>query len=199
MKIKFVYFDIGGVLINYYDFFQTASTLHGVRHKDMIKLFDNIEHRYTLGKATPEDFWQECIEEFKITPKKNFNFLKSWVADYKTIRETYNFIYKIKDKYKIGIISNIYHGIFELLIENKMIPTIKYGAVIESCKVGFRKPDKDIFDIATKKAGVNPNEILFVDDRLDFIEGAKTHGWNTFQFDPLNPKLSIDRLSKILK
>lgn len=45
-----------------------------------------------------------------------------------------------------------------------------------SCFVHFRKPDEDIFRIALQIAQVEPEHVVYVDDRLLFVEVAKNLG-----------------------
>jgi len=47
---------------------------------------------------------------------------------------------------------------------------------ISSCFVHFRKPDQDIYRIALATAQVSPAEVAYVDDRLLFVEVARTEG-----------------------
>jgi len=47
---------------------------------------------------------------------------------------------------------------------------------ISSCFVHFRKPDHDIYRIALATAQVSPAEVAYVDDRLLFVEVARTEG-----------------------
>ncbi|MFB6440815.1 HAD family hydrolase [Streptomyces sp. NPDC056411] len=44
--------------------------------------------------------------------------------------------------------------------------------VVSSARVGVAKPDRKIYEIAAKQAGVAMNRCLFVDDRLENIEAA---------------------------
>ena len=91
------------------------------------------------------------MKKYHIPEADNFDFLESWVSDYKPIPEIHNFIHNIKSNYKIGLLSNIYKGMWPLLLEKKLIPDIRYEAVIFSCGVGMRKPEEGIYALAQKK------------------------------------------------
>ncbi|GAB2904704.1 HAD family hydrolase [Streptomyces mayteni] len=49
-------------------------------------------------------------------------------------------------------------------------------AVVSSARVGVAKPDRRIYEIAAQLAGVAPERCLFVDDRLENVEGARALG-----------------------
>ena len=52
--------------------------------------------------------------------------------------------------------------------------------VIESCKVGFRKPDKRVFDLALKQLGdVPPSAAVFLDDLPENLTTPREMGMHT--------------------
>ena len=55
-------------------------------------------------------------------------------------------------------------------------------AIVDSCKVGYRKPEAEIFDIAAKLAGVRPDECLLIDDMLENCMAAERSGWRSVHF-----------------
>jgi HAD superfamily hydrolase (TIGR01509 family) len=44
------------------------------------------------------------------------------------------------------------------------------------------KPDRRIYEIAIQRAGVEPSEVFFVDDRLENVAGAQAVGIDVVQF-----------------
>jgi putative hydrolase of the HAD superfamily len=57
-----------------------------------------------------------------------------------------------------------------------------FDVVLVSCEVGVAKPDRTIFQMCLSQLGVAPNQALFVDDRIENIEGAACLGIQTFHF-----------------
>ena len=84
------------------------------------------------------------------------------------------------------------------LIEMGIVADIKYSATVFSNEVSLKKPERGIYKFATKLARVKPDEILLIDDRKDFIEGAKNYGWQTFWFDENNINGSIKQIEELL-
>jgi len=56
-----------------------------------------------------------------------------------------------------------------------------FDAFVSSCYVHLRKPDPDIFRLALDIGQVEPGEVLYIDDRLMFVQIAHTLGMNCFQ------------------
>jgi len=58
-----------------------------------------------------------------------------------------------------------------------------FDVVVVSCEVGVAKPDPAIYELCLSRLGVKANEALFVDDRIENLEGAASLGIRTFHFD----------------
>lgn len=56
------------------------------------------------------------------------------------------------------------------------------SALIDSCKVGFRKPDPEIFALAAERAGVDPGQCILVDDLAENCAAARESGWTAVRF-----------------
>jgi putative hydrolase of the HAD superfamily len=53
--------------------------------------------------------------------------------------------------------------------------------IVESSKVGVRKPDTGFYEIACELAGVEPNEVVFLDDLGVNLKPAKAMGMTTIK------------------
>ena len=196
--IKFVYFDVGGVLLDWTTAFGNAAKKFDLDPEDIGMVFDENHDAITKGTISANQLWKLCIERYKLKNADDFDFLDSWVSDYRPIRETHDLIYKITPKYKIGLLSNIYKDMLPLLLKKGIIPDVDCDQIIFSCDVGMMKPDPDIYILAKKKANVSSNEILLVDDREDYLTGARNMGWQTFLFNPKNITTSVKELRELL-
>jgi len=58
-----------------------------------------------------------------------------------------------------------------------------FDAVIVSCEVGVAKPDPRIYQMCLSRLGVAADRTLFVDDRLENLQGAAKLGMRTLHFD----------------
>jgi len=103
---------------------------------------------------------------------------------------------KLREKYVLSIITNgpsVYQREEILLLKLEAY----FSHVLISEEVGFRKPAKEIFQIAVKKAGCRPGEAVMVGDSpREDIEPAKKFGMETVLFDPKNRFTKEDLTSK---
>lgn len=53
-----------------------------------------------------------------------------------------------------------------------------FDFLVYSDEVGVEKPDPAIYRIVQERLGVEPGEILFLDDRAAAVEGARAVGWH---------------------
>jgi putative hydrolase of the HAD superfamily len=68
-----------------------------------------------------------------------------------------------------------------------------FDVVIVSCEVGVAKPDPAIFQMCLSRLSVEPGQALFVDDRIENIEGAARLGIQTFHF------VGADAVSRLVR
>lgn len=115
----------------------------------------------------------------------------------------------IRNSVKIGIVSN---GVYDMQYEKIKICGVEnyIDFMLISEEVGVRKPDKAIFEAALKKAGVKPDETVFIGDSWNSdIEGALNCGikavwlnrYNAYYNDKNSVKeiTSYDNMEEILK
>jgi putative hydrolase of the HAD superfamily len=108
--------------------------------------------------ATENDIWVDINN----MPKLNHQLL-----DY--IRD------ELKSKYTIGLLTNITTTIiYRIMSEHLAL----FDITLISSELGLVKPDPRVFQIAIEKAGVDPSEILFIDDREENVLAAQALGIN---------------------
>ena len=71
-----------------------------------------------------------------------------------------------------------------------------FDKVYYSCRMGLRKPDKEIFEFVLKENDLVPEETVFIDDSIQHVKGAGECGINAY----LLPKnMEVGNLLKELK
>ena len=68
--------------------------------------------------------------------------------------------------------------------------------IVESSKVGVRKPDPRFYEIACEWAGVTPNEVVFFDDLGVNLKPAAAMGMTTIKVT--DPTAAIERLEQVV-
>jgi len=89
---------------------------------------------------------------------------------------------ELKPDYKIGLLTNAARSLIERLFENRLE---LFDSVIISSDLGIIKPDPRIYEAAIKQAGFPAEEILFIDDNPENIEGALKSGMKGIVFTEL--------------
>ncbi len=72
----------------------------------------------------------------------------------------------------------------------------RFDHVVESSKVGVRKPERRFYEIACELVGVEPNECVFLDDLGVNLKPARAMGMTTIKV--VSADQAIDELERIL-
>jgi len=195
-KIKFIYFDVGEVLIKGAHSKDIATFL-GIPYETFRPVFKKYQHDALTGKITSEEFLEYLKKELPLHPKL-VNFPALWIETISPIKKSIAFFQEISKTHHIGYLTNLFTDLFDELKKRSMIPNAKNTVLIGSWEVGLRKPDKAIYLLAQEKAGVNPEEILLVDDNKENIKAAEEIGWKGIVFDPNHPVESINKIKQLL-
>lgn len=190
-KIKFIYFDLGGVVVNHILGLVKAAKMLHLDPNDAISFFLKHAEDLDRGVLSLADFENSFETHFDIKNRVDKKLGECIVENFEPIQETHDLIYKLSRDFSIGILSNISVDVFYYIKKNGLIPDISYDSTVISAELKVVKPEKAIFDIALSKAAVSPAEILFIDDIQENIEAAVSFGWNGILFDTNNPQKSI--------
>lgn len=200
--IKFVYFDIGGVLVkdfsatNKWDLMTDEWGIDQDKKTELNELFDKFEEEVAVGRSV-EDFVLMAREKFGAKFPKNYSLNQDFVNRFNKNEGLEEIIAEFKDKYKFGLLTNMYPGMLNLIKEKKLIPKIEWIIVdssVEKCK----KPEEKIYEVAQKMAGFKAEEILFVDNKKDNLEIPKKMGWQCFYYESSDYEKSNRELKEFL-
>jgi FMN phosphatase YigB (HAD superfamily) len=203
MATKFIYFDLGGVVIsdfsgtNKWGELKQGLGLTPVQYEEFDKFFDEYEPQVCTGLDI-ETLVPKLKEKFNLTLPENYSFMMDFVNRFEKNEFINAVLSKADEKYPIGLLTNIYPYMLNAIIEKGLMPSVNWEVLIDSSIVKLRKPQKEIFELATEKACVNKNEILFVENGQKHIDAAKKFGWQTFLYDSSNPQKSSEKLLKII-
>lgn len=103
---------------------------------------------------------------------------------------------KLKENYRVVLLTN-QNALAQKLFSKKFGFGSLFDDQIVSGEVGMKKPDTNLFAYVSKKFGVKPNNIIFVDDKLENVESAKQAGLNAIQFTSLEGLVAELRNLKI--
>jgi epoxide hydrolase-like predicted phosphatase len=194
-KIQIVFFDLGGVVLNFKGAFPKLASALGIPQGAIERAYHQHVDPAARGEIGTAEFWQRIRQDLDILHNDAVaDYEDFWTDSFAPITETHELMRKLSGRLKLGIISNTEPGVFEKVLRKGHVPDLPYAVVVASCDVGCVKPNKEIYQLAQQRAGVHPGEILFVDDRLENVEAARALGWHAVLFDDTNPQRSVQEI-----
>jgi len=184
-KITTLFLDIGGVLL--------TDGWGRDQRKNAVEKFrldrDEAEDRnklvwatYESGKLTLDEYLNLVVffkkrdfsrEEFKSFMMKQSLPLDGAIEYFKKLKK--------EQGYKVIALSNESRELNEYRIRKYKLNEL-FDSYVSSCYVGMRKPDPDIYKLAIDTAQVEPKQAVYIDDRLMFVEMAKSFGIPGFHY-----------------
>tara|TARA_A100001035_G_scaffold62018_1_gene46824 strand:+ start:5307 stop:5933 length:627 start_codon:yes stop_codon:yes gene_type:complete len=206
MNYKAVIWDFGGVITSSpfeaFNKFELDNNLP----KDIIR---------TINSENPDDnAWAKFerndvdINEFdtlfsKEADKKGFQISGKQVVKLLSgdIRKPMvDFLLSLKENYKLGCITNNIQNSKDEKVNhlNQASQVMKiFDHIIESSKVGLRKPDPNIYYMSCDALGVRPEECIYLDDLGINLKPARKIGMTTIKV--IDPNEAIDEVKKYLQ
>ena len=71
-----------------------------------------------------------------------------------------------------------------------------FDTIVESARVGLRKPDRRIYELVCRRLDVTPEETVFLDDLGANLKPARAMGMTTIKVD--DPVAAVAELSAVL-
>ncbi len=203
-KISFVYFDVGGVILLDY-----SGTNKWVEMQRGLGINPELDAKFVEIWGRYRD--QICIDcdvetivpilrkELGINIPKNYSLIQDFVSRYEPNPSIWPVIEQIHKNTKIGLLTNMYPGLFDAIYgRGDLMISKNWDVTVDSSVVGAQKPDPKIFQIAQSLVDCPPREILFVENQERHLDVAKKLGWQTFHYDPQNALESSQNLAQLI-
>ncbi len=176
--IKAVIFDFGGVLIDNPSegIFSYCANALGVSREALYELVKRkFEHDFQKGTLPEDEFWEKaCAELGAKKPAVSSLWGDAFRHAYSPKQEMFSLIKQLKKNgYKTGILSNTELPAMGVYHEQGYDV---FDVIILSCAEKTRKPERRIYEIALKRLNIKPPEAIFIDDKIENIEGARNLG-----------------------
>ncbi|AUD00648.1 HAD family hydrolase [Spirosoma pollinicola] len=182
--IKALFLDIGGVLL-------TNGWDRSARHRaaQLFKLdYDQLNERHHLtfdtyesGKLSLEDYLQRIVF-YENRTFSALEFTRFIMEQSQPFPEMIQLVKKLKQEHglKLLAINNEGREINAHRIRQFGLDTF-FDAFVSSCYVHLRKPDTDIFQLALDISQTAPEEVVYIDDRLMFVQVAQRLGMHCIE------------------
>lgn len=184
-KFSVIVFDLGNVLIPFdYNLvirkFNERKIGLGDKFKELYASNYFIHQQFERGELSLNQFVDKML--FWLEGEFNSEEFINIFANIFTINQNVvDLIPKLKEKYFVALLSNtnVLHknygyGHFEFLNF--------FDKTFYSHEIGAIKPEEKIYKAVENYFQKPSNEFFFIDDVLEYIEGAKKCGWNGVQF-----------------
>lgn len=206
MNYKAIIWDFGGVITSSpfeaFNKFELSNNLP----KDIIRTInsenpdDNAWAKFERNDIDLDEFDNLFSIEadkkgFKISGKQVVKLLSGEIRE-----QMVDFLYFLKKDYKLGCITNNIQNSKNEKVNhlNEAGQVMKiFDHIIESSKVGLRKPDPRIYYMSCDALGVEPEECIYLDDLGINLKPAREIGMTTIKV--IDPNEAINEVKKYLQ
>ena len=180
-----IVFDLGNVLIPFdysrvIKYFNRLKPGVGDKFARMYEENYYIHKDFERGRITREKFltvmtgWVENV----VSPEQ---FCKIYSDVFTLNQNVIDLLPNLKKNYKLCLLSNT-NEIHEQYGYSHYEFLKTFDKLFLSHKIGAVKPEKEIYKAVEAYTQKPPSEHLFIDDILEYVEGAKNCGWDAIQF-----------------
>lgn len=203
---KNIIFDLGGVIINL-DTQRTIDEFNKLSRVSFEEIYSQSSQMELFnlldkGRISDFDFFSQLRKLIGYNGPE-IDLLFAWNAMLGDVPEhRLDLLVHMKQNYSTFLLSNTcepHISAFEndLYLQHGVKNFNDYfDEVYYSCRLGMRKPDKEIFEYVLKKNNLDPEETIFIDDSIQHVKGAGECGIHAF----LLPKnMELKELLKEIK
>lgn len=187
VRIKFVYFDLGNVLLSFDADLACRNLAEllsvSVDEAKRVVYESGLQNRFESGEVSGEQFAREVCRLLARKPVPD-------VAVHHAVSDMFDPIPSMRDVLDrvrqagrgVGLLSNTCQAHWDWIVrQNYSVTTFDFDATILSFEVGSMKPSSLIYEVAERAAAVAAEQILFLDDREENVQGAHLRGWQAAQ------------------
>lgn len=202
MGLRAVIFDYGMVLTGPQDpeAHATLMRITGLSLARFESLYWRDRHAYDEGKLSGLAFWQKFLHDADLSlDQSKVEELSRWDARMWTTQNPAMLAWHEHLKQQgllTAILSNMGDNVLEN-IEHEFAWIHQFDVLVWSFQLRMAKPDPAIYRYTLNKLGTQPEETLFIDDKLVNIEAAQALGMKGIEFSTVE-KLRADLIANQL-
>jgi glucose-1-phosphatase len=195
-KFSAVVFDLGQVLLRFdYKHFVEKVNRHkagiGKQFLELYKKNYDIHRDFEKGLISEKDFISKMLEYLEHVIDEE-TFCNYWSDIFSPNEDVIALLPELKKNYKLYLISNT-NSIHKKYGYQDYEFLKLFDKIILSHEVKFIKPEEEIYREVENFSGFPSEEHIFIDDILEYVDAAKSIGWDAIQF------ISYDDLVNNLK
>ncbi len=173
-------FDLGGVVV-FYDQKIAAEKLEPILNVPAKKIShilssntNSFINAMEKGKS-PRVYLKILATELGVNKVSYKDFKNAWNSIFWPNKELILLLVLLKRKHNLVLLSNL-GKIHKQYLSKQYHLKHLFKKRIFSCQVRTRKPEPEIFKLTLKKLKISENQVLFIDDKPENINGAKKLG-----------------------
>jgi epoxide hydrolase-like predicted phosphatase len=186
MAIKGIVFDIGGVLEYTPDLGITEKWegILGLQPGELNQHLHDVWAGGSIGTITLEDVHRQIGEIMGMEASQVNAFMEdTWVEYLGTLNvELTDYFRNLRPRFQTAILSNSFVGARERESAAYHFDEM-CDFIIYSHEVGMQKPNPLIYRLTCERLGLQPSEVIFLDNRDKAVEGARAVGIHGILFE----------------
>lgn len=193
--IKTIIFDLNKVLITYRKDDDSYIKILGKSREEFWKYRDEYLDKYILDEINFDTFLKIMLEKSNLPLNKLKDIKKIHEEGLELTKGIIPLLEKLKKKYNLILMAG--DGYESLNIKIDKFGIRKYfSKIYATCIQKMKKTDSNFYNLILKENNLAPSEVVFVDDRIVYIDAAKKLGIKTILLEN-NKKLEYE-LNKII-
>jgi len=175
-------FDIGNVLVTF-DFSRATRALSalGADFSDRSSV-EQLAARYERGAVDRQDFLARLRGILRHSAD-DAAVARAWQEIFEPNRPMWDLVEKLHGAYPLYLLSNTNCLHHEYLLREYAIFE-KFADGVFSHRAKLAKPEREIFELAIRQFGVDPQSTVYLDDLTANVEAARGAGLRAFRYDP---------------
>lgn len=179
-SINTIFFDWGGVIANDPggDFLDQLLRDAGATEEQVQEIYGTYGRRFMRGELSEAEYWDELRTKYGLAIHDTISDeFKNWKGLVKN-----DAVLAVVDQAKakgiqVAVLSNVIEPTYNVLQQAGYYD--RFDKVVASCKVGFAKPQPEIYEIALKELNTTAEQSLFIDDKQSSLDPAIKMGFKT--------------------
>ncbi|MBN2312824.1 MAG: HAD family phosphatase [Sedimentisphaerales bacterium] len=186
-KIDSVIFDWGGVLIDdpRSGLLQYCANAIGIPQEQYTPVHDSCLDGFHKGLISEDKFWRAVAQKLgKPMPKVPSLWYEAFKSAYAPKQEMFALASSLHGKgYKTALLSNTEPSSVTFFHEQGYT---MFDVLVFSCEEGMMKPEREIYELALERLGSRAEQAVFIDDRLNYVQGARDVGLHAILFESID-------------
>ena len=186
---KFIYFDLGNVLLTF-DHRVAARQLAALVDAEPEQVWDflfasGLQDRYELGAVTSQQLHEQFCARFAGARRPSYESFHRANSDiFRLNVPVVPIVAQLASAgYRLGILSNTCEEHWKHVATGRYtILQVAFSQYVLSHEQRQAKPSAGIYQAAIARAGCEPGEIFFMDDRPENVAAARREGLDAIRF-----------------